>query len=51
MTEESEKVVLPGEQISILEEFIPGTNTYEKDGKIYASTIGTVEKDLSNNAK
>ena len=47
MNEEAKSVVIPGDQIGILEEYIPGKNTYEKDGKIYASTVGTIEKDLS----
>lgn len=46
MENESNSVVLPGDQIGILEEFIPGKHTYERDGKIYASTIGTIVKDL-----
>ena len=46
MENESKDVVLPGEQIGVLEEFIPGIHTYERDGKIYASTVGTVVKDL-----
>lgn len=43
---EHPNIVLPGDQISVLEEFIPGKHTYEKDGKIYASTIGNVVRDL-----
>ncbi len=40
------KVVFIGEEIANLEEFLPGKNTYEDNGKIYASTIGTISIDM-----
>ncbi|MGC8645402.1 MAG: exosome complex RNA-binding protein Csl4 [Thermoplasmata archaeon] len=36
------KFVLPGEYIGTEEEFIPGTGTYEEDGRIFASWVGEV---------
>ncbi len=46
MNETNNDVVLPGDKIGILEEFIPGKNTFEKNGKIFSSKIGKVVKDL-----
>lgn len=45
MTEE--KLMIPGDFIGTSEEFIPGYGTYDENGNIYASTIGT----LDNNKK
>ena len=42
----SEKLLFPGNFIANAEEFLPGEGTYVEDGKIYASEVGTVEKDL-----
>ena len=39
------KVVLPGEQVSTSEELMPGDGTYEEDGVIRASRVGTYEPD------
>jgi exosome complex component CSL4 len=38
-----EKHVVPGQYIGTEEEFIAGRHTYEDDGKIYSSNVGTVE--------
>ena len=35
------KIVLPGEQVSISEELLPGDGTFEEDGIIRASRVGT----------
>ncbi len=37
------RLVLPGEYIGTEEEFIAGRGTYEDDGRVYSSNIGTVE--------
>jgi len=36
-----DKIVLPGEQVSTSEELLPGDGTYEEDGIIRATRIGT----------
>ena len=42
---DSRKVVMPGEEIAISEEYVVGDGTYERDGKIFASVAGHVELD------
>jgi len=37
---EEKRQVLPSEEIATVEEFMGGEGTYEKDGKVYVSTIG-----------
>ncbi|MCJ7714526.1 hypothetical protein MUO66_08745, partial [Candidatus Bathyarchaeota archaeon] len=37
----SGKLVLPGERLGVIEEFIPDSGTYVKDGIIYSQVIGT----------
>ncbi|MHA1143297.1 MAG: exosome complex RNA-binding protein Csl4 [Candidatus Helarchaeota archaeon] len=37
------KIVLPGEKIGVIEQFLPGEGTYEEDGIIYASLIGSLK--------
>ncbi len=39
------QLVLPGEQVAISEEFLPGENTYEQDGVIFAAAPGYIELD------
>lgn len=41
----SPKVVMPGDEIAISEEYICGEGTYERDGKILAAVPGHVELD------
>ncbi|MEM3577698.1 MAG: exosome complex RNA-binding protein Csl4 [Candidatus Bathyarchaeia archaeon] len=45
---ESGKFVLPGERLGVIEEFIPDTGTYVKDGVIYAKVVGRALLDLFN---
>ena len=40
------KIVTPGEEIGICEEFIGAEGTYEDDGKIFSSILGVLELDL-----
>ncbi len=42
---ENSKAVLPGEEVAISEEYIPGEGTYEAGGKIYAAVVGELELD------
>ena len=39
------KMVLPGDQIAVAEEFEPGEGTYEKNGLVFASTPGVLQLD------
>jgi exosome complex component CSL4 len=45
---ESSRFVLPGERLGVIEEFIPDTGTYVKEGVIYSGAVGQVLFDLSN---
>jgi exosome complex component CSL4 len=40
------QVVLPGERLGVIEEFIPDAGTYVKDGVVYSKVIGRVLIDL-----
>ncbi len=39
------KVVLPGDEVAVTEEYESGEGTYEKDGKIFAIAPGTLDLD------
>lgn len=39
------KNVLPGEEVAVVEEFIPCEGTYEDDGKVYAAIVGELVLD------
>jgi exosome complex component CSL4 len=39
-------LVLPGERLGVIEEFIPDSGTYEKDGVIYSKIVGNALMDL-----
>ncbi len=40
--------VLPGDKLGVVEQFLPGTGTYEKEGTIYANFTGNAKIDLKN---
>ncbi|MEM0263358.1 MAG: RNA-binding protein, partial [Saccharolobus sp.] len=42
------ELVLPGEEIAVIEEFIPSDGTYESNGIIRASVIGKIFYDMLN---
>jgi exosome complex component CSL4 len=44
----SGRFVLPGEQLGVIEEFIPDAGTYVKDGIIYSKVVGRALVDLLN---
>jgi exosome complex component CSL4 len=46
--ERSGHLVLPGERLGVIEEFIPDTGTYAKDGVIYSKTVGCALMDMMN---
>ena len=41
-------LVLPGERLGVIEEFIPDSGTYVKDGVIYAKIVGRALMDMMN---
>jgi exosome complex component CSL4 len=41
-------LVLPGERLGVIEEFIPDSGTYVKDGVIYSKTVGRALMDMMN---
>lgn len=47
-TSEMTQAVLPGDKLGVVEQFLPGTGTYEKDGTIYANFTGNAKIDLKN---
>jgi len=46
--QKSGHLVLPGERLGVIEEFIPDSGTYVKDGVIYSKTVGRALMDLLN---
>ena len=45
MAEDDEKLVFPGDEVGMAEEWLAGEGTYEDDGKIYAAYMGRVKYD------
>lgn len=45
MMRENNRMVLPGEEVGISEEYIPGEGTYESGGRIYSAVVGELELD------
>lgn len=41
-------LVLPGERLGVIEEFVPDTGTYSKDGIIYSKVVGCALLDMLN---
>jgi exosome complex component CSL4 len=41
-------MVLPGERLGVIEEFIPDAGTYSKDGVIYSKIVGCALMDMLN---
>ncbi|MFQ6127958.1 MAG: exosome complex RNA-binding protein Csl4 [Thermoplasmata archaeon] len=42
---ENKKLVFPGDELAVSEEYIAGEGTLDENGKIYASTVGIIELD------
>jgi exosome complex component CSL4 len=40
--------VLPGEEVAVVEEFIPAEGTYEENGIVYAAMLGELELDFDD---
>ena len=47
-TNKKKVLVLPGSKLGVVEEFIPGKGTYEREGSIYSKIIGHANKDAVN---
>lgn len=45
MSENEEKLVFPGDEVGMAEEWLSGEGTYEDEGKIYASYLGIIKYD------
>ena len=41
----TDRQVLPGDEIAVEEEYVSSDGTYVRDGKIYASQLGTLVLD------
>jgi exosome complex component CSL4 len=48
MVRDSKAVVTPGEKLGVIEEYMPGNNTYEDDGKVISSAVGAPDIDAQN---
>ncbi|MFQ5910991.1 MAG: exosome complex RNA-binding protein Csl4 [Thermoplasmata archaeon] len=46
----AKKLVLPGDELAVSEEYIAGEGTLDENGKIYASTVGILELDSRERA-
>jgi exosome complex component CSL4 len=46
--QKSGQLVLPGERLGVIEEFLPDSGTYVKDGIIYSKIVGRALMDLLN---
>ncbi|MBT0160281.1 hypothetical protein G4O51_09880 [Candidatus Bathyarchaeota archaeon A05DMB-2] len=46
--QKSGQIVLPGERLGVIEEYIPDSGTYVKDGVIYSKIIGRALMDMLN---
>jgi exosome complex component CSL4 len=46
--QKSGNLVMPGERLGVIEEFIPDSGTYVKDGVIYSKIVGRSLLDLQN---
>ena len=47
-SEQNGNLVLPGERLGVIEEFIPDSGTYVKDGVIYSKIVGRALMDMLN---
>lgn len=42
------KLVLPGDQVAVVEEYEPGEGTFEVEGKVFAGWVGALALDETN---
>lgn len=45
MSIKEEEIVMPGEKLGIIEQYLPGYGTYDDDGEIKSSVLGSVKID------
>ena len=43
-----EKIVMPGDKLGIIEQYVPGEGTYDDDGEIKSSVLGNVKINQKN---
>lgn len=43
MVENEEKIVMPGDKLGIIEQYVPGEGTYDDEGEIKSSVLGNVK--------
>lgn len=48
MSKSEKKIVAPGEELGVIEEYMPGCGTYEEDGKIVSNLAGTLQVDAKS---
>jgi len=48
MSKEKKGVAVPGEQLGVEEEYMPGTGVYLEDGKLYSNIFGALDIDTKN---
>ncbi len=48
MTKSGKDVIMPGDELGVIEEYMPGNGTYEDDGKIKSNTVGALDIDAQN---
>jgi exosome complex component CSL4 len=48
MSKKDKDIAVPGEQLGVEEEYMPGNSVYLEDGKLYSSVLGTLEIDAKN---
>ena len=51
MGENEEKIVMPGDKLGIIEQYVPGEGTYDDDGEIKSSVLGNVKINQKKNMK
>ena len=45
---EEEQIVMPGDKLGIVEQYVPGNGTYDDDGEIKSSVLGNVKINQKN---
>ena len=48
MSKEKKAVAVPGEQLGVEEEYMPGAGVYLEEGRLYSSTVGALDIDTKN---
>ncbi len=48
MSIEEEKIVMPGDKLGIIEQYLPGDGTYDDNGDIKSAVLGNVRLNQKN---